>query len=463
MTTATATELPATAAGLLEFARSRREAADRMEAELLRAAVDWALLHPARGEGDEAGFTLPGSEHVEPIAGEGCPAVSEFCIAEFGAVVGLSTVSAKHYLGQALELAHRLPRLWRRVQAGRCPAWKARRIADSTIHRELSPEAATYVDHQVAPFAHKIGTAGLDRLVEEAIARFHPDRAATAARDAQDARHVSVDDDQVSFHGTTRIEAELDLVDALDFRDAVARGAKAREQLGSEESVDVRRAKAVGDMARTQLALDLAIGDDIGSRSPGGSTGQPQLPPAREVVLHVHLADAALHSGGLAPGSLDHIARIESGHHLALIDQIKAWCADSLTRVTVKPVIDLNEQIWSHGYDIPERLREQVVLRDETCVFPWCGRSARRCDIDHVIPYDHTDPAAGGQTASHNLAPLCRRHHRLKTHGRWRYRMTSLGVFVWTSPHGHRFRRDRIGTSPLTHPGHASDPDPPGG
>ncbi len=234
MTTATVTELPATAAGLLAFARSRREAADRMEAELLQAAVHWALLHPARGEGDEAGFTLPGSEHVEPIAGEGCPAVSEFCIAEFGAVVGLPTVSAKHYLGQALELAHRLPRLWRRVRAGTCPAWKARRIADTTIHAELAPEGVAYVDRQVAPFAHKIGTAAVDRLVDEAIARFHPDRAATAARDAQDARHVTVEDDQVSFHGTMRVEAELDLADALDFRDAVARGAKAREQLGSE-------------------------------------------------------------------------------------------------------------------------------------------------------------------------------------------------------------------------------------
>jgi len=31
---------------------------------------------------------------------------------------------------------------------------------------------------------------------------------------------------------------------------------------------------------------------------------------------------------------------------------------------------------------------------------------------------------------------------------RWRYRMTSLGVFEWTSPHGYRFRRDRTGTSP---------------
>jgi hypothetical protein len=41
----------------------------------------------------------------------------------------------------------------------------------------------------------------------------------------------------------------------------------------------------------------------------------------------------------------------------------------------------------------------------------------------------HTQPAAGRLTASDNLAALCRRHHRLKTHGRWSYRMTSLGVF----------------------------------
>lgn len=341
MTTAVATELPETPAGLLAFARSRRDAADRIEADLLQAAVDWALLHPARDGSDEAGFTLPGSEHVEPIAGQGCPAVSEFCIAEFGAVLGLTTVSAKHYLGQALELAHRLPRLWRRVQAGNCPAWKARRIAETTIHADLAPEATAYVDRHITPFAHRMGTAAVDRLVDEAIARFHPDRAAAAARDAQDARHVTIEDDQVSFHGTMRIEAELDLADGLDFRDAVARGAKAREQLGSDESVHARRAKAVGDMARHQLALDLAPGGDTGDRDPATSTSPPALPAAREVVLYVHLADAALHAHDLAPGTLDPIATVENGDHLALVDQIKAWCADAPTRVTVKPVIDL--------------------------------------------------------------------------------------------------------------------------
>ena len=53
-------------------------------------------------------------------------------------------------------------------------AWRARRIAEATIG--LSQDAASFVDAQVAPFAHRIGIAALERLVEEAIARFMPDQ-----------------------------------------------------------------------------------------------------------------------------------------------------------------------------------------------------------------------------------------------------------------------------------------------
>ncbi|HEX5986135.1 MAG TPA: HNH endonuclease signature motif containing protein [Nocardioides sp.] len=82
-----------------------------------------------------------------------------------------------------------------------------------------------------------------------------------------------------------------------------------------------------------------------------------------------------------------------------------------------------------------------------TCAFPWCARTARGCDLDHldhVVPYD-----SGGATASDNLAPLCRRHHRLKTFGRWRYEVTGPAAYAWTSPHGLRFHRDQHGTAAL--------------
>jgi hypothetical protein len=155
--------------------------------------------------------------------------------------------------------------------------------------------------------------------------------------------------------------------------------------------------------------------------------------------------------------------RMEQGHRLILLDQLKSWCGDSLTKITVKPVIDLNAQLTAQGYEIPAPIREQVQLRDRTCVFPRCTRPARRCDVDHVIAYDHDAEAEGrpqsGPTVTDNLAAECRFHHRLKTHTAWRYKMTDNGCFEWTSPHGHRYRRDRHGTTPIDQ---ADPPDQPG-
>jgi hypothetical protein len=36
---------------------------------------------------------------------------------------------------------------------------------------------------------------------------------------------------------------------------------------------------------------------------------------------------------------------------------------------------------------------------------------------------------------------LCRRHHRLKTHGRWRPRLEADGTIVWVSAAGHEYRQ----------------------
>ncbi len=114
-----------------------------------------------------------------------------------------------------------------------------------------------------------------------------------------------------------------------------------------------------------------------------------------------------------------HLARVEEGRRVVTADQVRTWCADPDTHVTVRPVIDLDRHHHVEAYEIPDRLRDQAILRDHTCVFPWCTRPARTADIDHVVPWD-TGPG-GGATATDNLAPLCRRHHRLKTHATWRY------------------------------------------
>src|SRR5690349_15610445 len=92
-------------AGILAAVRSSREAADREEARILALAVDWVELHPD----------------------------DEYAVAELAAALRVSTDAGRSLVEEAVELTHRLRRTWVRVQAGDLPAWRARRIARSTL------------------------------------------------------------------------------------------------------------------------------------------------------------------------------------------------------------------------------------------------------------------------------------------------------------------------------------------
>ena len=454
------------ASGLLASIRAERDAENTAAARQLELAARWADLHPPESIHSAAAFTMPGSEHEEPIAGEGCPLVAEFCVAELGASLGMSSTAAKKLIGDALELRHRLPRLWAQVQAGTVPAWRARQVAETTIHTTpaLTPEAAGFVDAQVAAVAGRVGTAQLDRLVAENIKRFDlaPPDPASDPEDGYlsvDPRHATLNDQDVHYAGTMHLEADLDVADALDLDRALAHDAAVQKALGSSESLDVRRAKALGGLARTQTALDLHT-QDSGFEAHSARTSttepcEPNLPMAREVVLHAHFDATTSGDGQTIFGPTGHL---EERQKLVLLDQVQAWCGDTRTKVTIKPVIDLTAELSAPGYAIPPRIREQIVLRDRTCVFPWCSRPSRGCDVDHVVEHDHDADADAegrpqpGPTTSSNLAALCRFHHRLKTFTSWTYRMAAQGVFEWTSPHGHRYLRDRNGTSRIDDP-----------
>ena len=253
------------------------------------------------------------------------------------------------------------------------------------------------------------------------------------------------------------LEAEIDIADALDLDRVLAQGAATRAALGSTLSLGARRAQALGDLARTQSALDLA--------EARGGDDRSDLPAAREVVLHAHFTATTTDAADGEMTVFGPTGRLEEGQRLVLLDQVKAWCADSRTKVTIKPVIDLNTELSAPGYAIPDRIRDQIILRDGTCVFAWCSRPARDCDVDHVVPHDHDAEAEGrpqpGPTVTCNLAALCRHHHRLKTHTAWRYTVVGPGEFEWTSPHGHRFHRDPTGSTAIEQPEQPEQPEPP--
>src|SRR5215212_8256009 len=123
------------AADVLAVARAARRDANAAETRVLAAAIEWAHLHLVDDLDDAAtwwsGSKVMGQDTGIPIAGQGCPLVSEFAVAEFATALGLSAVSGRILVAHALELAHRLPKIWTRVQEGTLAPWKARRIADT--------------------------------------------------------------------------------------------------------------------------------------------------------------------------------------------------------------------------------------------------------------------------------------------------------------------------------------------
>jgi hypothetical protein len=118
-----------------------------------------------------------------------------------------------------------------------------------------------------------------------------------------------------------------------------------------------------------------------------------------------------------------------------LLDVLRSWLADST--VKLQPVLDMSRTDAVDRHDPPPWMATLVRLRDPVCVFPACHRRSRGCDLDHIEPYVELDDGGPpGQTHPGNLAPLCRRHHRVKTHGSWSYARLPDGSYRWTSPHG---------------------------
>ena len=85
-------------------------------------------------------------------------------------------------------------------------------------------------------------------------------------------------------------------------------------------------------------------------------------------------------------------------------------------------------------YEPPQALVDFLLARDRTCRFPGCRQPASKSDIDHAQSWE-----SGGETKAENLGLLCRRHHRLKTHGRWGLVSNSDGSCEWTSPVGKKY------------------------
>jgi 5-methylcytosine-specific restriction endonuclease McrA len=407
-------------------------------------------------------FGMPGADRMLDLAGAGAPEVSEFAVVELAAALGRSAESGRKLVADAVEAKHRLPQVWARLEAGAVEVWRVRRLTDHT--RGLAPDVAGFVDAHVACVIHTAGPATIARCVTEAIARFDPE--ATEVQEADTKAGLSLrigladDATSVGAAGAVTIDGSLDRADAEEL-EAVIRDLAEQLRIvqetssGPVDTLDVRRAKAMGYLAR--------------GHQPGPMVEEPaqRASRPRQVVLHVHLSAAAL--TGTEPGAPEtdptsgrlgiHLARVENHRQVLTADTVRDWCGTPGTQVVVKPVIDLADTIAVDAYEIPDRIAARVRYQRPTCAFPHCGRPARsgegNTDLDHTVEYVPPDQGGPpGQTSTVNLAPLCRKHHRAKTHPSpagpsWHYRVLTPGTWLWTSPHARRYLVHPDGTTPL--------------
>ena len=448
--------------GIAEFAGRRPDDGTPGRAGLHAAAVKKAQTALAAGE---------------PADPPGC---DEFTADELMPVLRLSKGGALRQVALALALRYRLRATLAALLDGRIDMIRARIIAEATD--DLSPAGAAAVEALVLPRAWKQTYVALGQSVGKAVVQVDPagamkrrkrgEKQARVERwreydgtGALAGRNLPPDDTAEDGDGP---EAGDDDADGVG-EGGGAGGTKPPPRPGGppppggkREQRKKRRGKRI--QARINLTIPvktlLELGGVPGEAGPFG----PLDPAAAREMARA----AAAHPGtrwcltvtdsqgravahGCArgprpwagpqpragPEARDAPLRSDPNPH-ALIRQFLAQLG-----ITLEPIATdcCDHHDAEPGYTPSRRLRHKIHARSPACSYWGCRRPAAQCDDDHTDPWH-----AGGLTCQCNLAPLCRRHHRMKQRQGWRLEQPAPGVLRWRTPGGRSYT-----TTPATY------------
>jgi len=177
-------------------------------------------------------------------------------------------------------------------------------------------------------------------------------------------------------------------------------------------SADMKRADALTFIASQALA---SLADDV-------------RPHRRPITISVAIDLATLMGLAENPGQLAGYGAIPASvaRRLAADGNWQRFISDP----TTGNLLDFGRE----KYTPPQELVDFLLARDRICRFPGCRRTGQSSDIDHAHSWE-----SGGETNPANLGLLCRRHHRMKTHGGWSLESNPDGSCLWKSPQGKSF------------------------
>jgi hypothetical protein len=497
-------ELPALGAaqlaGLIEQNHAELKA---RECRMLQLACAWADAHYLDSGSTDY---QPVIQRACAWGGEGTPEVSEYCAAELGALQGTGIAAARALIADALDLRYRLPRLWNRVLTGGVRAWQARKIAEQTralsweVCADVDHALSDFVDMMPWPRFAKILSAAILHA-DPALAAQRAER----CRSTQDVFSFDSEDglktivakaaagDAIWFMATVNriadiLAAEGD-TDPVGARRARAIGILAQPaealRLLIEHQHDPGQAAKSNEPGETATAEDPKKPNESAGPPEPPESGEPTeageptdtvedampepeaeeaaleaeaddhqslsmtVPPGFEakaarprVVLHFHLAEAALRTGQT-------IVRPENGDPLTLT-QLMEFLSRNRCEVRIQPVLNPTAVAAVDSYEIPAQLRAAVRALQVADVFPFGTCLSQNMDLDHTeryLPVDYGGPP--GQTRLGNLGPIARLGHRAVTHGGWAKHQPESGYFVHRSPIGYVYLVTNQGTLAL--------------
>jgi hypothetical protein len=413
---------PQQALVVLEQAARLAAVAEAMSLAALAAleshARAWAAELTAAGEVDA------GEVALSSVAGE------------VAVVTPMSPRTAEARLVHGGHVLECLPRTWEALAAGELDAVRVRRIADGTVG--LSAEVAGRVEGLVLARAGEQTPAQVARSVARARLVADPDPdAGTAAARSRARCTVGVRPHPEPGLADLVVTGPSDLVAAAFARiDAAATAAVAGAR---EAGVPVADRPTLG-AERSRVALAALAGQgDTAAELAGVSVELSVVAPAGTVL-------GVEGPAGEVPGDIPGVGPVPAAvvRVLAGDARWRRWVSDPDSGVVTG--------VGRAAYRPPAALADLVRARDGTCRFPRCTITARRCDLDHTVPYPQ------GPTDADNMSCLCRRHRRTKHHGRWQVTHGGDARLSWPSPSGRQ-----ITTTPDPPVPDPPSPDPPRG
>ena len=219
-------------------------------------ATAWVDQHPPEAV-DPTQLSIPGGDRPLRLGGDGTPAIANFSVPEFAVTLRRSRRVAELMIADALDLRHRLPRLWARVCANEIEGADAQLIARETRHL-LLPQALE-VDQHIADSVGRLSWARLMRKLRAEIIRVDAERIAAVAEELKTRTGVTLGKIEDGFQ-TMELRAPAPLV--LWVVATINRLASIQLAKGDQRALGERQVAAMESMTNPLLQLQLLAEDE---------------------------------------------------------------------------------------------------------------------------------------------------------------------------------------------------------